>query len=65
MGSSVVEDFFDSPIYKDILARNDKKGEYVIQTSTDSIFYLKEDPIIVQALHFQEEIQSKINQVNS
>ena len=63
--STVVEEFFDSSIYKDILARNDKKGEFVVQTASDSIFYLKESTLTVLELHFPEEIESAIAQVNS
>lgn len=63
--STVIEEFFDSSIYKDILARNDEKGEFVVQTASDSIFYLKEDTLAVLELHFPEEIESAIARVNS
>ena len=63
--STVIEEFFDSSIYKDILARNDSKGEFVVQTASDSIFYLREDTLTVLELHFPEEIESAIARVNS
>ena len=63
--STVIEEFFGSSIYKDILARNDEKGEFVVQTASDSIFYLKESTLTVLELHFPEDIESAIAQVNS
>lgn len=63
--STVIEEFFDSSIYKDILARNDLKGEFVVQTASDSIFYLQEDTLTVMPLHFPEEIEAAIAKVNS
>lgn len=65
MPSTVIEQFFDSEIYKDVLARSDEKGEFVIQTSSDAIYFLKEQTLEVIELHFQEEINSAIARVNT
>lgn len=60
-----VEEFFDSKIYKNILARNDAKGEYVVTTQSDATYLLVEADISVTELHFPEEIKQAITRVNS
>lgn len=60
-----IEEFFDSSIYKEILARNDEKGEYVVRTQSDSAYFLVESDLSVTELHFPEEIQQAITRVNS
>jgi hypothetical protein len=60
-----IEEFFDSILYKEVLARNDRTKEYVVRTTSDCIYYLKEKRAIVIQLHFPEEIENAINKVNN
>jgi hypothetical protein len=60
-----IEEFFDSTLYKEILARNDKTHQYVVRTASDCYYYLKEEGTIVTQLHFQEEIKDAIERTNS
>jgi hypothetical protein len=60
-----IEEFFDSNLYKEVLARNDRTKEYVVKTTSDCIYYLKEKGTIVVQLHFPEEIKDAINKVNN
>ena len=60
-----IEEFFDSKIYKQVLARNDTKGEYVVRTQSDSVYLLVEADLSVTELHFPEEIHQAITRVNS
>ncbi|MCI4437091.1 MAG: hypothetical protein JHC33_09820 [Ignisphaera sp.] len=60
-----IEEFFDSNLYKDVLARNDKSHEYVVRTTSDCIYYLKEEGNIVTQLHFPEEIEDAITNVKN
>ena len=60
-----VETFFDSSIYKDILARNDEKGEYIVTTKSDSTYFLRESDQTVLELHFPEEIAAYVIRVKS
>ena len=65
MPSTFINDFFDSDLYKEILARNDQKQEYVVRTNSDSIFYLRASDTTVLELHFPEEVEHYIASVNS
>ena len=54
--NSFVEKFFDSDIYKEVIARNDTKGCYVVRTTSDSVFLLDKSTNSCIELHFPEEI---------
>lgn len=60
-----VEEFFDSHLYKEFLARNDQKGAYVVRTQSDSVYLLDKTTSSCTQLHFQEEIDNAIKDVNS
>jgi hypothetical protein len=60
-----IEEFFDSNLYKEVLARNDNTREYVVRTASDCTYYLKEEGTIVTQLHFPEEIEDAIFKVAS
>jgi hypothetical protein len=60
-----IEEFFDSILYKEVLARNDNTKEYVVRTMHDCIYYLKAKGAIVMQLHFPEEIKDAVNKVNN
>jgi len=60
-----IEEFFDSNLYKEVLARNDKTHEYVVRTSSDCYYYLRKADSSVIQLHFPEEIKDAIGKVNS
>lgn len=51
-----IEEFFDSDIYKEVIARNDIKGCYVIRTTTNSVYILDRESASCVELHFPEEI---------
>lgn len=65
MPSTFINDFFDSDLYKEILARNDQKQEYVVRTNSDSTFYLRASDTTVLELHFPEEVEHYVASVNS
>lgn len=50
------EEFFDSDIYKEIIACNFKKGIYVVRTEFNSIYLIDKDTHSCIELHFPEEI---------
>jgi len=57
-----IEDFFESDIYKEVIARNDKEGKYVVKTTSDSMYLLERDSVSCTQLHFQEEILMAIKE---
>lgn len=50
------EEFFDSEIYKEIIACNFKKGIYLVRTSTNQVFLIDRETNSCVELHFPEEI---------
>lgn len=54
--NTFVEEFFDSDLYKEFLARNDEKGIYVVRTQSDSVYLLNHSTVSCTQLHFPEEI---------
>jgi hypothetical protein len=59
-----IEQFFDSSIYKEILARNDKAKRYVVRTNTETVFALDANSNTCIELHFPEEIEEAIKTIN-
>jgi hypothetical protein len=55
MQNNFIEEFFDSDIYQEVVARNDEKGLYVVKTVSDSVFFLERDSTSCVELHFPEE----------
>lgn len=56
------EEFFDSDIYKEIIACNFKKGIYVVRTTSNSVYLLDRESNSCIELHFPEEILTAIKE---
>jgi hypothetical protein len=63
MNDNFVEEFFDSDMYKNIIARNDQTEQYIVETTSSSTYFLDGINNICKELHFQEEIDMHLKAI--